>query len=209
MGALGIMALMFTIIGSFANIFITKERASNNAEQASIVASGEILLGLENAIAAYDKYQFDYYSSTNNLGEYYVDSILKKLGDAKSALSGQGYSQIEIDHLASNAVIKSNLPGLHSNLKMNVDIELNSAIGRIHFAVENNIRENKGELSGTIVNIFNKNKRVEVQTSTKYKALKYDQLYPDDKRKVKQKGEGLKFDFLDSYGSFSRQIHFP
>lgn len=210
MGALGIMALMFTIIGSFANVFITKEKASNNAEQASLVASGEILKGLEQAIVHYDNYQMDYYTRIERLDLYYSNSILRKLSNAKMSFSGQDYSQIEIDHLASNAVIKEELPRqLDGMLETYVTSELNSSLGRIRYAVETNIKDNKGELSGTVVTVFNDKKRVEVRTSTLFKALKYDHFYPDDKRKVEQKGEGLKFDFLDSYGSFSRQIHFP
>lgn len=211
MGALGIMALMFTIIGSFANVFITKEKASNNAEQASMVASGEILKGLEQAIVDYDAYQLDYYTRTERLDLYYANSILRKLSTAKMSFSGQDYSQIEIDHLASNAVIKEELPiSLHGMLETYVKSEYSSALGRVRTAVERNIKDNKGELTGTVVTVFNDNKRVEVRTSTLYKALKYDHLYPDDKRKVEQKGEGLKFDFFNSNdGFFRRQIHFP
>lgn len=209
LGSLSMLVLMFIIIGSFANVFLKKEKASNNAEQASLAASGEVLEGLKNAINLYDTYQLDFYIRNDRYGEYLQNSILKKLGVEKAKLSGSGLSEIEISHKAVNNVIKSELPGIEDALKGFVGSELNSATGRVQQVVINNIESNNGELSDIKIKLFNKNNRVEVTTATKYKAIKYDELFPDDKRLIKQKGEGLKFDFLDSYGHFSWEYPYP
>lgn len=211
LGSMTMLVLMFVIIGSFANVFIIKEKASNNAEQASLAASGEILAGLNTAIEQYDQYQFNFYMSIKKPELYEIHSILKKLGEEKVRLSSSGrdLSTIEINHNAINNVIKDGLPGINSALQGFVASELGNAVSRVHNAVEKNINDNNGVLSGTTVVIFNKNKRVEVKTATKYKAIKYDSLFPEDKRLIKQKGEGLKFEFLSSFGTFKSEYTFP
>lgn len=214
LGSMTMLVLMFVIIGSFANVFIIKEKASNNAEQASLAASGEILAGLNTAIERYDKFQYNYYLSIKQPELYELHSILKKLGEeeVKLSSSGRDLSTIEINHNAINNVIKAELesPGLTSSaLQGFVTSELGNAVSRVHNAVEKNINDNNGVLSGTTVIIFNKNKRVEVKTATKYKAIKYDSLFPEDKRLIKQKGEGLKFEFLSGFGTFKSEYTFP
>ncbi|MED3571740.1 hypothetical protein [Cytobacillus praedii] len=214
LGSMTMLVLMFVVIGSFANVFIIKEKASNNAEQASLAASGEILAGLNTAIEQYDKFQYDFYMRMERPELYEIHSILKKLGEEKVKLSssGRNLSTIEINHNAINNVIKAELesPGLTSSaLQGFVTSELGNAVSRVHNAVEKNINDNNGVLSGTTVIIFNKNKRVEVKTATKYKAIKYDSLFPEDKRLIKQKGEGLKFEFLSGFGTFKSEYTFP
>lgn len=211
LGSMTMLVLMFVIIGSFANVFIIKEKASNNAEQASLAASGEILAGLETAIDLYDQFQYDYYVSIDRLDLYHLDSILKKLSEEKAKVSSSGreLSQIEINHNAINNVIKANLPGIHNALQSYVSSELASSTSRVQKAVRDNINYNNGELSGTKILFFNDNKRVEVKTATKYKAVKYDNLFPDDKRHIKQKGEGLKFEFLSGFGTYEWEYTFP
>ena len=214
LGSMTMLVLMFVIIGSFANVFIIKEKASNNAEQASLAASGEILAGLNTAIEQYDKFQYNYYLSIEQPELYELHSILKKLGEeeVKLSSSGRDLSTIEINHNAINNVIKAELesPGITSSALLGyVTSELGTAVSRAHNAVEKNINDNNGVLSGTTVIIFNKNKRVEVKTATKYKAIKYDSLFPEDKRLIKQKGEGLKFEFLSGFGTFKSEYTFP
>ncbi|TCJ02187.1 TadE/TadG family type IV pilus assembly protein [Cytobacillus praedii] len=211
LGSMTMLVLMFVIIGSFANVFIIKEKASNNAEQASLAASGEILAGLNTAIELYDQFQYKYYLSIEQPELYELHSILKKLGEEKVKLSSSGrdLSTIEINHNAINNVIKDELPGISNALQGFVTSELGTAVSRVHNAVEKNINDNNGVLSGTTVIIFNKNKRVEVKTATKYKAIKYDSLFPEDKRLIKQKGEGLKFEFLSGFGTFKSEYTFP
>lgn len=214
LGSMTMLVLMFVIIGSFANVFIIKEKASNNAEQASLAASGEILAGLNTAIELYDRHQYNYYISIKRPDLYEQNSILKKLGEEKASLrsSGRNLSAIEINHNAINNVIKAELesPGIISGaLQGFVSSELDNAVSRVHNAVAKNINDNNGVLSGTTIVFFNKNKRVEVKTATKYKAIKYDSLFPEDKRLIKQKGEGLKFEFLSGFGSYKSEYTFP
>lgn len=211
LGSMTMLVLMFVIIGSFANVFIIKEKASNNAEQASLAASGEILAGLDAAINLYDQYQYDYYVSIKMPELYDKESILKKLGQEKAKLTGSGrdLSHIEINHNAVNNVIGDELPGLHGTLQVYVTSELGSAASRVIKVVEENINSNNGVLSGTKISFFNKNKRVEVTTATKYKAVKYDHLFPEDKRLIKQTGEGLKFNFLSGFGTYKVEHTFP
>ncbi|MBS4193293.1 hypothetical protein KHA94_24725 [Bacillus sp. FJAT-49705] len=211
LGSLSMLVLMFVIIGSFANVFIIKEKASNNAEQASMAASGEVLDGLKNAIELYDAYQLQHYTAMKRYDLYLEDSIKIQLRNEISQISGSNsdLSQIEITHKAVNKVIESKLPGIFGALEGFVNTELISATGRVHQVVRDNIESNNGELSGTKIKLFNKNNRVEVITATKYKAVKYDELFPEDKRKIKQKGEGLKFEFLNRFGNYNWEYTFP
>ncbi|QED46419.1 hypothetical protein [Cytobacillus dafuensis] len=211
LGSLSMLVLMFVIIGSFANVFIIKEKASNNAEQASMAASGEVLDGLKNAIELYDAYQLIHYTAMERYDLYLEDSIKIQLGKYIELFRGSNpdLSQIEITHKAVNKVIESKLPGIAGALEGFVSSELASSTVRVHQVVSENIESNKGELSGTKIKLFNDNNRVEVITATKYKAVKYDELFPDDKRKIKQKGEGLKFEFLNGFGNYNWEYTFP
>ena len=182
LGSLSMLVLMFIIIGSFANVFLIKEKASNNAEQASLAASGEVLNALKNAIELYDAEQLEFYTAMDSYDSYLKDSIKIQLSEDIGEISSSHpeLSQMEINHKAINKVIESKLPGINGALEAFVNSELASATGRVRQVVRDNIEVNKGELSETKIKLFNQNNRVEVMTATKYKDVKYDELFPDD-----------------------------
>ncbi len=190
---------------SFANVFIEKEHASNNAEQASIVVSGIILDSLEDAIREYDSWLI------LELGKDPVSPEvvgLRPLGEKVEEVKNQ-LSDILTDsekkHKAINKVIKDELNSGNPFLGDFVDIQLRYIDSEIRTQVSNNINQNNGEISQTKVVLNNEN-RVEVETATKYKAFKFDEYFTESQRLVKQKGQGPTFEFAEAH-SWSLNIN--
>ncbi|MGE8207125.1 hypothetical protein ACQKP0_21780 [Heyndrickxia sp. NPDC080065] len=203
LGCLSIMSLLFIIIGSFANIFIQKEKSANNAEQASITASAIIFDSLQKAI---DEYDASLVGEIDFLDKSINEKIRKKIDQLRP--SNPQLSSVEIKHKAINSVLKEEL-SYNSDLANYITQGLNEATSKIPSAVKENILNNQGEISNTEIRLFNQNNRVEVITSTKFKALKFDKYFPDDKRAIKQVGEGNKFDFINELGGWEWHETFP
>lgn len=194
-GLFSVFFLMFVIVISFANVFIKKEQASNNAEQASIVASGIILDSLEEAIDDYDGWLIPLLASDPiPLEAIGLEPLGDKVDNEKDSLPST-YTESERKHKAINSVLKEELPG-NDRLKTFVSSNLADAEGEIYSQVQSNILSNNGELSQTEIN-FTDN-RVEVKTATRFEALKYDEYFSESQRYVKQKGRGPTFEFADS-----------
>ena len=195
----GIFLLMFLLILSFANIFIEKEHASNNAEQASIVASGILLDKLEAAIVEYDSWL------VLQLAKVPIPTTiedLKPLGEQVEEEKGRlpfTLTDTEKKHQAINQVIKEELNSGNIFLPAFLNSELGHAEAEIRHAVSGNIAENNGEVTETTI-VLNENNRIEVETATKYKAFKYDEYFSDSQRLIKQTGQGPTFDFADAMG---------
>ncbi|MEJ9280009.1 hypothetical protein [Ureibacillus thermosphaericus] len=190
---------LFLIILSFANVFVEKELASNNAEQASIVASGILLDHLEDAIEDYDNWLRPLLL-LDPIPSYVIGLHLLE-DDVQSAINSQpsSLSYLEKRHKAINQVLKSELPG-NSLLRGFVVSNLNQAKPKIKDQVKKNIEDNNGELFETKV-VFNHNHRIEVETATKYKSFLFDDYFTENERYVKQTGYGPKFEFAESlYG---------
>lgn len=186
---------MFLIVISFANVFIKKEQASNNAEQASIVASGIILDSLEEAIDDYDSWLIPLLAlDPIPLEAIGLDPLGEKVEHKKNSLPSR-FTESERKHKAINSVLKDELPG-NERLKTFVYSNLNNAEGEIYSQVQSNILSNNGELSETEINFIDN--RVEVETATRFEALKYDEYFSENQRYVKQKGKGPTFEFADS-----------
>ena len=185
-GSFSMFLLFLLIIGSFSQVFILKEKASNNAEQASIVATGIVMDYLQIAIDAYD--------STLLPEEYPFLSINLKVNAAKGQISAtnRNLSSIEVRNRAINQVLKGNLPG-NFILEGFVSSNLSAAESKISSNVRANIENNDGEVKGTRITFTGE--RIQVETSTRYKAFKYDDLLPEEKRYVRQTGKGPKLDF--------------
>lgn len=198
------MSLLFIIIGSFANVFIQKEKSSNNAEQASITASAIIFDSLEKAI---DDYDDSLEGKIEDILDKSINEKVRKKIEQLRPLNPQ-LSSIEIKHKAINSVLKHELIS-NSTLATYITEGLNDATTKIPQAVKENIENNQGEISETEIKLFNQNNRVEVITSTKFKALKFDKYFPDDKRAIKQVGEGNKFDFINELGGWEWHVKFP
>lgn len=194
-----VFTLMFLLIISFANVFIEKEHASNNAEQASIVASGIILDRLEDAISEYDSWLIlelaNVPVSPDIVGLRPLD---EKVEDAKNRLPGT-YTDSEKKHKAINQVIKEELNSGNRFLQPFVNEQLRYIEADISGQVANNIRQNNGEVDQTKV-FLNHENRIEVETATRYKAFKFDEYFSENQRLVKQKGRGPTFEFAEALG---------
>ena len=190
----GVFLLMFMVIFSAANVFIEKQHASNNAEQASIVASGIVLDSLEEAISDYDSWLI------LKLAEIPVDPAvedLEPLGDRVQSVMNSlpnKYTKLEKKHLAVNQVVRDELNSGNPFFSSYVSGELGSAEASIIFEVTNNIADNSGVVSGTKIKL-NSDHRIEVETSIKNKALLIDKDIT-----LKQKGKGPTFEFAEAMG---------
>ncbi|MGD6857952.1 hypothetical protein [Bacillus infantis] len=188
----GIFALIFMMIANFANVLIEKQHASNNAEQASLVASGIILEALDTSITEYDKEVVRRLLEEPDLD---LEKLRKKVEDEINALPAD-YKQYEKKHIAINNVLKQELPG-NGLLQEKVLAELNDAESLIPFEVGANISGNNGKVEETTIFLNDKN-RIEVETSTRYKAVKFDEYFSENQRYIKQKGQGPSFDFAEA-----------
>lgn len=193
----GVFTLMFLLIISFANIFIEKEHASSNAEQASIVASGIILDSLENAISEYDSWLILQLANVPVSPDVIdLKPLGEKVEDVKKHLPDR-FTDSEKKHKAINQVIKAELSSGNLFLRPFVNQELSYAEAAIRNEVATNISQNNGEISQTKVFLNNEN-RIEVETATRYKSFKFDEYFSDSQRLVKQKGQGPTFEFAEA-----------
>ncbi|MCA1042488.1 hypothetical protein LCM00_23650 [Bacillus infantis] len=188
----GIFALMFMMIANFANVLIEKQHASNNAEQASLVASGIILEALNTAISEYDKEVIRRLLEDPDLD---LEKLREKVDDEINALPAD-YKQYEKKHIAINNVLKRELPG-NGLLQEKVLAELTNAESQIPYEVGANISGNNGKVEETAIFLNDKN-RIEVETSTRYKAVKFDEYFSENQRYIKQRGQGPSFDFAEA-----------
>lgn len=188
----GIFALMFMMIANFANVLIEKQHASNNAEQASLVATVIILDALDTAINEYDQEVLRRLLEDPDLD---LEKLREKVEAEMNALPVK-YKGNERKHIAINNVLKRELPG-NGLLQEKVSAELNSAENQISFEVGSNIRKNNGKVEETTIFLNDKN-RIEVETSTRYKAVKFDEYFSENQRYIKQTGQGPSFDFAES-----------
>jgi hypothetical protein len=188
----GIFALMFMMIANFANVLIEKQHASNNAEQASLVASGIVLDALETAIVEYDN-EVERLLAENP--ELDLEKVGPKVSNEMNTLP-EKYKGNERNHISINNVLKREIPG-NGLLQEKVSVELNSAENQISYEVSSNIRGNNGKVEETTIFLNDKN-RIEVETSTRYKAVKFDEYFSENQRYIKQTGQGPSFDFAES-----------
>lgn len=196
-GLFSVFTLMFLLIISFANVFVEKEHASSNAEQASIVASGIVLDSLEDAISEYDSWLILELGKVPDSPELIdLRPLGEKVEEEKNRLPGT-LTDSEKKHKAINKVIKDELNNGNRFLRPIVNRELSYAEAAIRSQVMDNISQNNGEISQTKVYLNNEN-RIEVETATKYKAFKFDEYFSDSQRLVKQKGQGPSFEFAEA-----------
>ncbi|MEK5428637.1 hypothetical protein [Cytobacillus sp. FSL R7-0680] len=214
-GLFSVFFLMFLLILSFANVFIEKEHASNNAEQASIVASGIITKHLALSIEEYDDYLKDQFKEAeeeakeeaeeNEDNEDYEppeleepELLSKQIEELLPTLPNY-LKESEKKHQAINKIIKRELnkPDSHV-LRMFIASSLSNAESEIYSEVSTNIQRNGGQVSETEI-WLNENQRIEVKTATKYEAFKYDEYFSDNQRHVRQTGQGPSFELFDSF----------
>ncbi|MFT4415397.1 pilus assembly protein TadG-related protein [Fredinandcohnia humi] len=191
-GLFGIFTLLFLVVLNFAQVLIDKERASNNAEQASIVATGIIVDSLEEAIYQYDA------TLTGTVEEILDKSLERRLNEAKAALRyDTSLTSSEVHHKAVNRVLREELASGNPVLYSIVRSQLNGAMYSLSSEVQSSIDKNDGELAETKIKVFNHNNRVEVETATRYEAHKFDEYFPESSRFVRQKAQGPTFEIAE------------
>lgn len=195
LGLFSVMILMFLLLGSIANVYVTKEKASSNADQASLVAASIVLDNLKIAIENYD-------NDPRIIELEPVETLAEKVAKRIMQLQGENLAELK----AVNAVLKEELG--NSILRGYVGSALSNAKSEIAAAVPTNISNNNGILAGTEVILFNNRNRIEVKTSAKFKALKFDEYFDESKRILNQKSESPSFDFVDGYGGYSETLSF-
>ena len=61
--------------------------------------------------------------------------------------------------------------------------------------VQTIIERNKGTLANSVI-YYMDDEQITVRTSSKYEAVKFDEVIPDDKRDINQIGTGPEIDFI-------------
>lgn len=195
-GIMSIMLLMFLLVGSFASVFTSKEKASNIAEQASLVASSILKDEIENAINDYE------IIVSNPLVLY---PSIREIIERRVSQSHSTLTKKELRRQVTNDVLREQLP-TNGLLSRYIENAVSIAKRKIPAAVENNIHKNEGIVPGTVISISETN-RIKVTTHVRYKAMKYDEYFTEEDRKVVQSGEGPPFDFLKIMGNRGTIYH--
>lgn len=195
LGLLGVMVLLFAVVLNLVKVYAVKQQASNAAQQASLAATSEIYRALTTAIQEAD-----------DLGllcpgglDPWPKTISEQIEEKKNQLSSQhpSWSERELELEAIDRVLAETLPDLkYSCVKQKVESQLEQSRSSIQQAVLDTILSDGGDPVGTILKI-NDQHRVEVRTSSLYRALKYDEWIPEEKRKVTQVGMGPALPFLE------------
>ncbi|MBG9943263.1 Tad domain-containing protein [Brevibacillus formosus] len=193
--------LVFVALFNFSTIFVDKEQASNSAQQASIAAVKDIYDEMDVAIRIYD-------ASPNR---YYDQNYLTiKLEAAKIQMraSHPDWSQSEIEFGAIDSVLSNELPG-SVELQTIVYACLQTATAKIPGVVANVLSDNKATLSGSSVQLFNSDNRIEVKTSVKYESesMGFD-FIPAYSEQIYQTGESRRIGFIDEVSGWAN-LHIP
>jgi hypothetical protein len=214
MGLLGVTMIMFLVVLSFSKVFAIKEKASTASEQASYAATSVIYEVVMESIEEYDS------TLPGKVDEVIDKTLVEKIEEKKEELLtfNPFLSQNEAKIEAINKVISEELnngggTGQGLGLGLGVRKELLNKIlldnltsestnQKIRSAVSDVIINNDGILEGTTVEYLDEY-QVKVETSARYEALKYDELIPEDKRKLKQKAKGPEIDFIKDLNGWS------
>jgi hypothetical protein len=214
MGLLGVTMIMFLVVLSFSKVFAIKEKASTASEQASYAATSVIYEVVMESIEEYDN------TLPGKVDEVIDKTLVEKIEEKKEELLtfNPFLSQNEAKIEAINKVISEELnngggTGQGLGLGLGVRKELLNKIlldnltsestnQKIRSAVSDVIINNDGILEGTTVEYLDEY-QVKVATSARYEALKYDELIPEDKRKLKQKAKGPEIDFIKDLNGWS------
>jgi hypothetical protein len=201
MGLMGVTMIMFLVVLSFSKVFAIKEKASTASEQASYAATSVVYEVAMTAVEDYDS------SLPGKIDEIIDKTLQEKIDKKKEELMmfNPFLSENEAKIEAIDAILSEELngAGLKSEILNEMLLEqLNQADQQIRDAVSGVILSNDGILEGTIVTLLDEN-QVKVETSARYEALKYDELIPEDKRKLKQKAKGPEIGFIKELKGWS------
>ncbi|GED60219.1 Tad domain-containing protein [Brevibacillus formosus] len=193
--------LVFVALFNFSTIFVDKEQASNSAQQASIAAVKDIYDEMDAAIKIYDLSPKRYYDE-NYLGP--------RVAVARSQLRAAhpDWSHSEIEYGAIDSVLSSALPG-DVELQTYVYAGLQTATAKIPGVVAKVLSDNKATLSGSSVQLFNSDNRIEVTTSVKYESesMGFD-FIPAYSEQIYQTGESRRIGFIDEVSGWAN-LHIP
>ncbi|KZE67327.1 hypothetical protein AWM68_19605 [Fictibacillus phosphorivorans] len=205
MGLMGVTMIMFLVVLSFSKVFAIKEKASTASEQASYAATSVIYEVVMESVEEYDR------SLPGKVDEVIDKTLKEKIEEKKeerltfNPFLSENEAKIEaINEVISDELKNGGGPG--QGLGLGVRKELlnkilldkltsDSTNQRIRSAVADIIMNNDGLLEGTTIDYLDKY-QIKIETSARYEALKYDELIPEDKRKLKQKAKGPEIDFI-------------
>jgi len=196
LGLLGVMALLFAVMLNLVKVYAVKQEASNAAQQASLAATSEIYRAVEKAIQDTDNAGLICVGSEGLGLNLWPKTIAEQIQDKKNQLSGQ-YTGREVELKAIDLVLTETLHDpRYFCLKDQIELELNLSTSAIQQAILDTIHANGGEQVGTVIDI-NHRYQVEVKTSSVYRAYKYDDWIPDNRRNIQQEGLGPELKFLE------------
>lgn len=198
LGLLGVMALLFAVMLNLVKVYAVKQEASNAAQQASLAATSEIYRVVEKAIQDTDNAGLFCPGPVGVALNLWPKTIAEQIQDKKWQLSGQypSWTDRELELEAIDLVLTETLPDLrYFCLKEQIVQELNTSTSTIKQAILDTVGSNGAEPVGTVIDI-NSRHQVEVKTSSEYRAYKYDEWIPDNRRNISQRGLGPELKFL-------------
>lgn len=212
MGLMGVTMIMFLVVLSFSKVFAIKEKASTASEQASYAATSVIYEVAMESVEEYDR------SLPGKVDEVIDKTLQEKIEEKKeerltfNPFLSENEAKIEaINEVISDELKNGGGPGIGLGLGVRKEL-LNKILldnltrestnQRIRSAVADIILNNDGLLEGTIIDYLD-DYQIKIETSARYEALKYDELIPEDKRKLKQKAKGPEIDFFKELNGWS------
>ncbi|NGQ97036.1 hypothetical protein G3578_17885 [Brevibacillus sp. SYP-B805] len=191
-----ILLVLFTALFNFSTVFVAKEQAANCAQQASLAATKDIYEAMEDAIIRYDT------SPARLLDPVFITPDLER-EERELKKNHPDWASVEIRYTAIDHVLSAWLPG-NAELQGYVRDGLSRAQGQIVDVVSTILEENHATLEGSSIQLFNRDDRIEVNTSVRFttEPLGFD-FIPRDSAQVYQTGQSRRIGFLDEVVGWS------
>ncbi|MFZ2464087.1 MAG: pilus assembly protein TadG-related protein [Caldibacillus thermoamylovorans] len=195
-----IMGLMLVLIINICGVFVTKQQASNAAEQASIAATDVLYDGIREAVSDYDQYQIQKFLEANQLGVFPEEQKLSyKIDQQETNLLAVGYSRNEAAIQAIDQVVEAELPGLDEMLETYITDKIRTKLTDIRQVAADVIQRNNGDTSKSEITVF-KDERVQVKAVVHFEGQEQEKFLRKIVSDIPQKGSGPKLDFVHRLG---------
>lgn len=228
---MSVLVVMFLMLMSFVKAFYIKDKASSAAEQASLAATAYLYEKVDEAINEIDQKLFELGSVTVENGEKtpteaeevsapteepsaevditagkksLADQIAAETNKILQSSSRFTYNEARIE--AIDKVLSDELQGDGPRQTI-VEDELikalsNDALNGLVQTISDVIEENGGTAAHSEVQYLNGDERIEIKTSSTYKPVIFESVFPEEGMEVKQKGEGPKVEFIKHLDGF-------
>lgn len=187
------LLVIFTVLFNFSTVFVDKEVAANSAQQASLAATDVIYDEVEKAIHSYDQ------SIVNWIDPVFIWPLVEaQMKSIKAAHPDWASSEVQFE--AIDRVLLVSIP-VYPELLTHVVVGMDQASAEIPGVVTDILASNKCTLSGSSLQLFNGDDRIEVRTSVRYVSKTFGmEFMPEHAEQIYQTGESRTIGFVKVTG---------